>query len=320
MLNAEQVTSLAPIARVIDCLEETFRTALVAPPRQVVAVPGGDGGRLMLLMPAFACSGSGAVKLATVFPDNAAHARPTIQGLIIVFSETGEPCAAMDGASVTRLRTAAASALASRFLSRVDSTRLAILGTGAMAPHLAAAHCAVRRISQVAVWGRDRENAQRAAKRMRALLGEAVQVRVENEAALAVRGTDIVSCCTSSATPILQGAWLEPGTFVDLIGSFSSSRRESDDEVIRRSRIFVDTWEGAMSEAGDLLEPMARGLLARENIAGELADLVTGRITGRTDPRQIITFKSVGTAIEDLATARMIVAAAQERSTAAPRA
>lgn len=312
MLNAEQLKSLAPIARVIDCLDEAFRRQHIVPPRQVVAIPGGEGGRLMLCMPAFAPSGSGAVKISTVFPDNSTRALPTIQGLIIVFSETGEARAAMDGGAVTRLRTAAASALASRYLSRAGSSRLAVLGTGAMAPYLAAAHCAVRPISRVTVWGRDRSKALDAVARMRGLLDGSVQVRVEENVERAVREADIVSCCTSSGTPILQGAWLQPGTLVDLIGSFSPSRRESDDEVIRRSRIVVDTWEGAMSEAGDILEPMARGVLVREDIAGELADLVTGRIAGRTDARQIFTFKSVGTAIEDLATAQMILAAAEE--------
>lgn len=110
--------------------------------------------------------------------------------------------------------------------------------------------------------------------------------------------------------PVLAGRWLRPGTFVDLVGSFSPNTRESDDDVVARSRIFVDTVEGALAEAGDLLDPLARAVIDRRRIEGELADLVCGRVRGRGDDQEIITFKSVGTAVEDLAAARMVVEAA----------
>jgi ornithine cyclodeaminase len=124
-----------------------------------------------------------------------------------------------------------------------------------------------------------------------------------------------VSCATSSATPVLEGKWLKPGTFVDLVGSFSPSKREADDEVVRRSRLFVDTFEGALSEAGDLLDPLARGVIDRKRIEGELADLVCGRVRGRANAEEIITFKSVGTALEDLAAARLVVEAVAHPAT-----
>lgn len=307
MLNAQQVKSLAPIASVIDCLDEAFRRPYIAPARQVVPVPGGDG-RLLLCMPAFAASGSGAVKLATVFPDNPARARPTIQGLIVVFSETGEPCAVLDGASVTRLRTAAASALASRYLSREDSAQLVLIGTGALAPFMALAHCAVRSIRHVSVVGRRPDRAAATVASILEVVAPGVDVAVADDVERAVSTADIISCCTSSATPVFSGTWLRPGVFVDLVGSFSPTRREADDAAIVRSRIFVDTFEGALAEAGDLLDPIRRGVISREQIAGELADLASGRMRGRRSEDEIILFKSVGTALEDLAAARMIVA------------
>jgi ornithine cyclodeaminase len=123
----------------------------------------------------------------------------------------------------------------------------------------------------------------------------------------AVAAADIVTCATTSKTPVLLGRWLKRGVFVDLVGSFKPSTREADDDVVLRSRIFVDTFEGALAEAGDLLDPLERGVLSRERIEGELADLVSGRVTGRANPDESIVFKSVGTAIEDLAAVQLIV-------------
>ena len=127
---------------------------------------------------------------------------------------------------------------------------------------------------------------------------------------------DIVCCATSSATPVLRGQWLKPGTFVDLVGGFTPSRREADDDVVRHARIFVDTFAGALVEAGDILEPLARGVIARERIEAELADLVCGRARGRVSGEEITVFKSVGTAIEDLAAARLVVDAALQEGRA----
>jgi alanine dehydrogenase len=316
VLSSEEIRSLVPIPRLIESLREAFRSKCVAPARQVARVPGGTGERLLLSMPAFDLHGGGAVKLATVFPDNHAKGLPSIQAAIVVFSETGAPVALLDGTIVTQLRTGAASALASTYLSRADSSHLVIMGTGALAPAMAAAHCAARPITRVSVWGRRPERATATAATIRALVNDDIEVLVPNSIADAVATADIVSCATSSPTPVLEGKWLKPGAFVDLVGSFSPSKRETDDDVVLRSRIFVDTFEGALSEAGDLLDPLSRGIIDRKRIEGELADLVCGRATGRVGHDEIITFKSVGTAIEDLAAAQTILAAASERKPA----
>lgn len=310
ILNAEQIRALASMSRLIECLRQAFRTECVAPARQVVKVPGGAGERLFLAMPAFDAEGGGAVKLVTYFPDNPAKRLPAIQAAIVVFSKEGAPIALLDGTIVTQLRTGAASALASTYLSREDSAHLVIIGTGALAPAMAAAHCAARPLTRISVWGRDPKRAAATAAAICALVKSAIEVLVPHSIEEAVATADIVSCSTSSPTPVLAGKWLKAGAFVDLVGSFSPSKREADDDVVLRSRIFVDTFEGALSEAGDIVDPLGRGIIDRQRIEGELADLVSGRVTGRVNPDEIILFKSVGTAIEDLAASHLVVAAA----------
>ena len=310
VLGAAEIRALAPMPSLIEALREAFRNPPTSPGRQVAPVPGGRGDRLLLYMPAFDAAGGGAVKLATVFPDNGERGLPTIQAALVVFSDTGTPVALLDGAMVTRLRTSAASALASTYLSRADSAHLLIIGTGALAPYMALAHCTVRPIRLVTVSGRREERARQTAAEIRSLVGAKVEVEVASCPDNIAPAADIISCATSSARPVLAGKWLRPGTFVDLVGSFSPARREADDEAVLRSRIFVDTFEGALSEAGDLLDPMARGLIGRDCIEGGLADLVSGRSTGRRGATEIILFKSVGSAIEDLAAAKLIVTSA----------
>jgi alanine dehydrogenase len=311
VFTSEEVYELAPMSQLIECLRKAFTSHYSAPLRQVATIPGGNGDRLLLYMPAFDSEGGGAVKLATVFPDNEAVSEPTIQAALVVFSRTGTPLAVLDGAAVTRLRTGAASALASTFLSRPDSTRLLVVGTGALAPYMALAHCTVRPISEVGVWGRRSERTIATAAKIRALVGQRVNVHAAASLEGAMQTADIICSATSAAQPILEGQWLRCGAFIDLVGSFSPERREADDEAVRRSRIFVDTYAGTLAEAGDLLSPLQRGVISLERIEGELADLVSGRVVGRRHDEEIILFKSVGSAIEDLAVAHMIVAASK---------
>ena len=309
--DAARIARLLSMPQVIDALAVAFCQEAVVPPRLVAAMPGGSGDRLFLGMPAFDRDGA-AVKLTTILPDNAARGLPTIQAAIMLFSATGTPVALLDGTFITRLRTSAASALASRYLSRQDSERLLVIGTGALAPYMAAAHCAVRPIGHVHIWGRNREKTEAAAAAAKAMLGPQSVVCVADSLEKAVASADIVSCATNSAVPVFDGSWLKSGAFVDLVGSFSPTRRESDDHVIGRARLFVDTLEGALAEAGDILDPLRRGIITRAHIEGELAGLIRGDVAGRRDAHEITLFKSVGTAIEDLAIARLVMTAAQE--------
>lgn len=310
VLSAADIHALSPMPQLIECLRLAFSSDAVAPPRQVLQTPGGAGDRLLLLMPAYGRSGGGIVKLTSVHPDNPQKGLPTFQGVIVLFADDGAAVAVLDGAAVTRRRTAAASALASSYLSRADSSHLLIIGTGSLAPSMALAHASVRPITRISVWGRRAERAEAAAAAIRALVPRSIEVRAGGILADAVGAADIITCATSSTAPVLAGRWLKEGAFVDLVGSFSPSRREADDDVVRRARIFVDTYAGALAEAGDLLDPIERGIIARQSIVGELADLVCGRVAGRADSNEITLFKSVGTALEDLAAAQLIVARA----------
>jgi ornithine cyclodeaminase len=307
VIDADQVRTRADLPGLIDCLERAFRDGATVPPRAVLDIPGGSGDGQFLVMPAFAPDGSAAVKLVTYLPGNAGRGLPTVQAAIVAFSEGGTPVAVLDGTTVTRLRTAAASALASKYLSRADSSRLTLVGTGALAPWMAAAHAVVRPIERIDVWGRRAERVAATVESVRELVKSRVEVRAALSLDESVRAADIVTCATSSPTPLVEGRWLKPGSHVDLVGSFTPSTREADDEAVRRARIFVDTFEGALAEAGDLLDPIARGVIGRERVEGELADLVRGRVAGRQTVEEITLFKSVGTALEDLAAAWLLL-------------
>jgi ornithine cyclodeaminase len=307
VVDADEVRARAPLPKLIECLERAFRGDAEVPQRLVLEQPGGDGGRYFLAMPAFDADGSTAVKLVTFRPENAGSGLPVVQAVIVVFSSDGTPAAVLDGTMITRLRTAAASALASRFLSRADSSRLTVIGTGALAPWMAAAHAFVRPIGRIEVWGRRRERVEATVHAVRELVERPIEICAAPSLEESVHAADIVSCATSSPTAVIAGRWLQPGCHVDLVGSFSQTTREADDDVVRRARLFVDTFEGALAEAGDLLDPIARGVISRERIEGELADLVRGRVDRRRSADEITLFKSVGTALEDLATARMVL-------------
>jgi ornithine cyclodeaminase len=172
---------------------------------------------------------------------------------------------------------------------------------------MAAAHAVVRPIDRIDVWGRSPERAAATVAAIREIVGSGVTVHAAPALEDSVRAADIVTCATTSPTPLVAGQWLKSGTFVDLVGSFSPATREADDDVVRRARIFVDTFEGALAEAGDIIDPLERGVIDRKRIEGELADLVTGRVAGRRTAEEITLFKSVGTALEDLAAAQLLM-------------
>jgi ornithine cyclodeaminase len=235
------------------------------------------------------------VKVVSVFPGNGARGLPAVSAsYLLCDGATGQHLALIDGGEITRRRTAAASALAGSFLAREDAKSLLIVGSGHVGGLMAEAYRAVRPIERVMVWNIRRAGAERLAARLGA---EAV-----TDLAAAVRQADIVSCATLSHEPIVRGEWLRPGTHLDLIGGFTPAMREADDDAVRRARVFIDT-DAALAEAGDLIDPIAHGALRREDIAGSLFSLCRGDEPGRRDPAEITLFKSVGSALEDLAAA-----------------
>lgn len=289
----------------VERLREAFRAGCDLPVRHhhAIATPGGQTG-MLLLMPAWRTGGALGIKSVTVFPDNAARSLPSVIGLYLLLDAiSGVPRAVIDGVALTLRRTAAASALAATFLARADAARLLMVGAGALAPHLVRAHASVRPIREIRVWNRTPE---RAAVLARRLAGEGFAVAVAEDLATAAAWADVISCATLSATPLVQGAWLKPGAHLDLVGGFTPAMREADDAAVTRARVYVDTRAGAGKEAGDIVDPINRGVIAATDIAGDLFELCRGERPGRTRENQITLFKSVGTALEDLAAAELV--------------
>lgn len=301
-VEAARVRQVLQPAALLEALAEGFRQGAEVPPRHhhTLAHPQGPDATL-LLMPAWQVGGYIGVKLVTVFPGNGARALPAIMGIYLLSDAmTGQPLALIDGPMLTLRRTAAASALAARFLARPDARRLVMVGTGALAPHLIEMHAAVRPLEEVLVWGRDRKKAE-AVIRDLALPGLTLAATDDLEAA--VRQADIVSCATLSTEPLVKGAWLRPGAHLDLVGAYTPAMREADDEAVRRARVYVDTLEACPREGGDIAQPLKSGALTLEAIQGDLFQLCRGERPGRSTAEEITFFKSVGHALEDLVAA-----------------
>jgi alanine dehydrogenase len=312
VVEAEEVGRLLVYPDLVDALEAAFRGHVVTPVRHHHPVTrAGEPDAMLLLMPAWDDVSAGfdgdpmiGIKIVNVVPGNAARGKASVVGSYLLMSGvTGEPVAMMDGTRLTLRRTAAASALAARKLARPDAARLVMVGAGALAPHLIEAHASVRPIREVLVWNHRPEKAVALAE---SLAGRPYRVTAVTDLAGAVAEADIVSAATLSSEPVIRGAWLKPGSHVDLVGAFTPAMRESDDDAIRRARVFVDTRGGALKEAGDIVRPIADGVITSTDVVADLFDLCRGTDPGRRGADEITLFKSVGTALEDLAAARLV--------------
>jgi ornithine cyclodeaminase/alanine dehydrogenase-like protein (mu-crystallin family) len=306
-LSAAEIDAMLDFPPLIAALHEAFRAEIETPLRHHHAIPREDGEAALLLMPAWTKEKEGSflgTKTVTVFPGNLAKGLGSVAGTYLLMSgDTGEPLVTIDGHRLTLWRTAAASALAAKFLAREDASHLLLIGAGALAPYLARAHAAVRPIRKVSIWNRSAKRAEEVAA---SLAREAFAVEVAADREQAAREADIVTCITLSQTPVLEGAWLKEGAHVDLVGAFRPNAREADDDAIRRARVYVDTRRGALQEAGDLVIPIARGIFREADVRGDLFELCRGEARGRGSVSEITLFKSVGTAIEDLAAAMLL--------------
>jgi len=303
-VTAEDIDRVLTYPALITALREAFRADIAVPVRHHHAI----GNATLLLMPAWSAGGQGesflGCKIVTVFPDNGKISKPAVLGSYVLMSgATGEPLAAMDATVLTRWRTACASALASSYLSREDSSHLVMIGSGALSPYLVRAHASVRPIKRVTLWNRTR---RRAVQTAFGLTVGGLEVEVIDDLEAAVREADIVSCATLSAEPLVRGKWLKKGAHVDLVGGFTPKMREADNDAIKKSRVYVDTRAGATKEAGDIVQPLKSGVLKKEGVRGDLFELCRGKAKGRAKATEITLFKSVGTAIEDLAAAMLV--------------
>ena len=302
--SAAEVHAALPWPLLARALADAFVAAdTVVPLRHAHSLGQGD---TLLLMPAWSATALG-VKQVSVMPGAAAQGLPTVQASYLLSDRaTGAPLALLDGEALTLRRTAAASALAAQHLARDDASTLLMVGAGRLAPWLVRAHVALRpALSRVWVWARRADSAEAVALQLR---NEGLDATAQADLASAVAQADIISCATTATAPVLQGAWLQPGSHLDLVGGFRPDMREVDDAAVARcARILVDTRAGALAEAGDLVQPLARGVITLDRISGDLAELLRGDCAGRTGRDEITLFKSVGTALEDLAAAQLVV-------------
>jgi len=310
LLDAADTHRLLDYPGLVAALRAAHRAGAVPQTHvNVMGEPGADNNFISLV--AWAPARAIAVKLVGVFPGNAQRPdpQPSVQGIVALFSgETGAPHLVADGAALTFRKTAADSALGADYLARKDAEVLLVVGAGGLAPHVAAAHCAVRpSIRRILIWNRHHDRAEALAARLRRGAGIAAEVDAVPSLADALPRADIVSCVTMATVPLVQGALLKPGTHVDLIGAYLPEMREADDDVaLRAGRAFVDTRIGC-ENSGELAEPLRRGLFRREDIAADLFDLCAERHVGRASDQEITMYKNVGGPHLDLFTAQHLL-------------
>ncbi len=307
-LDAQALSQALPWPQLIDALDQVFARNVVEPVRHhhTIEVPG-EPDATLLLMPAWITGEYLGVKQVAVFPGNNTRGEPGLNGsYLLSCAKTGRPLLQLDANELTSRRTAAASALASRYLSRADSGTLLMMGAGRMAKNLIEAHCAVRSIDTIHVWNRSEASANTL---LQHLNGQGLNANLCTDKALPeVAGqADIISCATMATKAIVHGEWLRPGVHIDLVGAFRPDMRETDDEAIRKASVFVDTRAGALAEAGDLTQAIDSGVFKQQDVVAEFSELCTGQHAGRSQladsALQITLFKSVGAAREDLAAA-----------------
>ena len=291
-----------PYASVIKSLHEGLKEPNTTPPRD--HHPLWNSSNTLLLMPSWDSQSLG-VKLLSIYPENRSLKRPTIQGVYVLFDGTdGRPIAVADAAALTVRRTSAASALAATFLARKNSRTLLMVGAGALAPHLVRAHATVIPFSTILIWNRTPSKAHQMAQE---LSDESFAVEVVSDLQVACQEADLISCATRSTTPLIQGRWIKPGTHIDLVGGHAPEMREADENLICKARVFVDSFEAASLEAGDLIQPIRNGVFTWDEVEGDLFDLVQRESPARKSSHEITLFKSVGTAIEDLIAGRLLI-------------
>lgn len=304
-LDEQQVTARTPWPALIDAIRDAFRAGGESPARHHHSIPrDGMDDATLLIMPAWHSAGDFGVKLASISPSNAAAGLPSLHGVYVLFSgTTGVPRAILDAGALTARRTAAASALASRYLSRPNSSVLFVIGTGRVARQLIAAHAAVRPIEEVRTWGRNPAHAAEVAEQVRR---DGIECVVVADIETGAKGADIVSSAVPTENPLLRGAWIEPGTHVDLVGAYTPSMCEADTTLIAKAdQVYIDTMDGAKEEAGDLLQAVEAGVYSLDDVTGDLYRLSSADTNQRRDEQEVTLYKSVGAALQDLAAAEL---------------
>lgn len=304
VLTNTQTAAQLPFNLLIPALEGFFKEGCEVPLRHNHAICGNTSSEdgILLLMPAWQPGKRLGVKTVSIFPNNHTHGLPGLHSVFILYdATTGVPLAILDGDVITSRRTAAASALAAKWLSRPQASTLLVVGAGRVGSLLPEAYRNVRPIERVLVWDRLAESANTMAAN---LLQQGIDAEAVEDLKGAAQTADIITCATLSTAPLIQGQWLKPGAHLDLIGGFTPAMRESDDECLRKGTVFIDTTE-ALLKAGDILSPIASGAFSEKRVAATLEQLCRAEHPGRTSADEVTVFKAVGTALEDLAAASM---------------
>ena len=314
VFGAAAVEALLPVADCVEVMDAAMRALsdgqVLSPLRTVLPLAGANA---MGVMPgAMLAQGVFGAKVLALYPGNGALGLPSHAGVVIVFdAASGNPLAVIESNSLTAIRTAAASAVATRALSRPDSQVLALLGTGHQALWHVHALCAVRNFTKLQLWSRSAAGVARFIGHLGALPG--VEVAVCENARDAVRGADVVCTVSAAREPILFGDWLQPGQHVNLVGASVAAAREADSEVVRRGRFFVDARASAAVQAGEWRQALADGLVTESHLLGEIGEVLLGRVAGRLGQDDITVYKSLGHTAQDMAAARAVVERAQSR-------
>ena len=323
VLDSADIRTLLPMKECISAMEGAFRTLArgdaLLPLRPMLRLPNGRD--IFALMPAYLGAPKAVgVKVLTVFPGNHGTAIDAHQGAVMLFeADHGRLLAVLDATTVTAIRTAAVSGLATRVLAREDADHVAILGAGTQGhEHLEAMAVVRPLLRRATIWSRTRAHAESLADVARERYD--LEARAVTTAEEAVRGASIVCATTASPTPVIEGDWLAPGTHVNAVGACLPTTRELDTRAVVRSRLYVDRRESALAEPGDIIEPLRTGAITADHIVAELGALVLGEreTLGRQNDQEITLFKSLGLAIEDVAAAHHVYERALARGTGTP--
>ena len=306
IINADSVAEALPYDRLIESLRKAFSTETISPERtQHKIKTNGNYDATLLVMPAWRQGKNVGIKIVSVFPGNVEQNLSAVHAnYFLLDAENGLPKAVLDGTELTLRRTACASALAADYLANHDVKTLLMVGTGNLAPHLVKAHMQVRDYSRVLIWGRRQKKAEQL---ISFLEFDNIKIDVVTDLKKAVSVADVISCATLSNEPLILGKWLKPGQHLDLVGAFTPEMREVDNQAVVLAKIVVDTYDGALSESGELITALKEGAIVEKDILAELAEIIKEEKTVRTKADEITLFKSVGTALEDLAAAELVL-------------
>ena len=304
--DRENVASSLQYGILIEALRKAFSSKITAPERAQHTIKNKNGSdATLLLMPAWKIGEHIGIKIVSVFPENTTNNMNAVHAnYFLMNANDGKPVAVMDGTELTLRRTACASALAADYLVNKNVDTLLMIGTGNLAPHMIKAHCVVRNYSRILIWGRNEEKAERLALSLNI---KDKEILAKNDLKEALNVADVISCATLTQKPLIMGDWIKPGQHLDLVGAFTPDMAEADSKAIAKSKVVVDTYEGALSESGELINALKEGRIKKEHILSDLRELVLEEKNIRKDSNDITLFKSVGTALEDLAAAELVI-------------